>query len=308
MARKRMIDPSLWADDGFAELTPRQQLLYVGLFSNADDDGRIKAWPAAIALMLPAVYRRIDDDEIAADLDAVLACMGQTRRYEAGGRSYVAFLNYRRWQRIDKPSASTLPSPPASFDEPSSPPADDPSAQDANGRRTVADRSLNDPGPIPPNRKEEKRTEEKGGEQKADARPRAAAPPAASAPFALVEAMCAAQGEDVSVLSRRDIEKQCAAGKRLVEGGATPEDVRRMVGWLRSQSWVEGGVDLVLVEKQVGKWRLAGKPEAAKPRASPNGRRTAADRLDSDAAEFRRLLAAEQGGHENVIEARGTVR
>ncbi len=112
MARKRMIDPSIWTDEGMADLTPRQQLLYIGLFSNADDEGRMKASPAALRLTLPTLYSAVPTAEIAEDTAAVVGAMRRLIRYEVDGRTYIAFRNYRQWQRIDKPSASILPEPP----------------------------------------------------------------------------------------------------------------------------------------------------------------------------------------------------
>lgn len=90
-------------------------------------------------------------------------------------------------------------------------------------------------------------------------------------PFALLEALCDEQGQDTSVLSKHDRGKQLAVAKRLVAAGMTEADIRTMTRWLVSQSWITGGVDLFLVEKQQAKWQLAGKPKAgqANSRASP---------------------------------------
>ena len=112
MARKRVLDPSIWTDDGMAELTPRQQLLYIGLISNADDEGRQKASPVAIRLSLPTIYANVLDGEIDDDLSAVLRKMRQLVAYIADDRRYLVFVNYSKWQRIDRPSTSNLPAPP----------------------------------------------------------------------------------------------------------------------------------------------------------------------------------------------------
>lgn len=111
MARKRMIDPGIWQDEGMAALTPRQQLLYIGLFSNADDEGRLKGGAAGLRLMLPTLYAGVKDHQIEDDVNAVLAQMRQLTRYEVDGRQYLAFKNYRHWQSINRPSDSHLPSP-----------------------------------------------------------------------------------------------------------------------------------------------------------------------------------------------------
>ena len=43
MARKRMIDPNIWQSEDFAQLDPFQRLVFIGMFSNADDLGRGRA-------------------------------------------------------------------------------------------------------------------------------------------------------------------------------------------------------------------------------------------------------------------------
>lgn len=112
MARKRMLDPSIWTDEGMAELTPRQQLLYIGLLSNADDEGRIRGSASSIRLILPTVYAAVDLGEVCADLAQVLRAMRQLVTYEADGREYLAFRKYHHWQKIDRPYPSSLPPPP----------------------------------------------------------------------------------------------------------------------------------------------------------------------------------------------------
>lgn len=113
-----MIDPSLWTDEGMIALTVRQQMLYIGLFSNADDEGRLRGSPKAIRMMLPTVYARLKDEVIEVDLLAVLKEMRQLTRYEVDERQYLEFQNYAKWQKIDHPSKSSLPSKDG-FDEPS---------------------------------------------------------------------------------------------------------------------------------------------------------------------------------------------
>ena len=112
MARKRMIDPSIWTDEGMAALTPRQQLLYIGLVSNADDDGRLRGSAVAVGLMLPTVMGEATVAEVEADLRAVLGQMRKLCRYQHDGNTYLCFRNYARWQNINRPTTSRLPAPP----------------------------------------------------------------------------------------------------------------------------------------------------------------------------------------------------
>ncbi len=58
------------------------------------------------------------DEAIEADLVAVLKEMRQLTRYEVDDRQYLEFQNYAKWQKIDHPSKSSLPSK-EGFDEPS---------------------------------------------------------------------------------------------------------------------------------------------------------------------------------------------
>jgi len=117
-----MVDPSIWQDEGMAELTARQQLLYIGLFSNADDAGRMKGSPSALRLALPTLYAGQGLEEVADDLAAVCSTMTQIVVYTVDRRQYLAFKNYAMWQRIDRPSKSLLPPPPEVPDDSPTPP------------------------------------------------------------------------------------------------------------------------------------------------------------------------------------------
>lgn len=131
-----------------------------------------------------------------------------------------------------------------------------------------------------------------------EARPSPETPPPkpaeGPAPFALLEALCEEQGQDTSVLSKSERGKQLAVAKRLAESGMDEADVRRCTRWLLSQSWVTGGVDFFLVEKQRAKWQLSGRPETAtvNGRASP-GATTHMDRVRASHERLRRKAAGE---------------
>lgn len=81
-------------------------------------------------------------------------------------------------------------------------------------------------------------------------------------PYDLLETLCECIGSDPSVLSKSDKGKQLAAAKRLVEGGMTLPELRSLVEFLQSQTWLTGGIDMLVVEKQAGKWRMNGRPAA----------------------------------------------
>ena len=45
MARKRMIDPNIWQSEDFSKLSTLGKLVFIGLFSLADDEGRGRCNP-----------------------------------------------------------------------------------------------------------------------------------------------------------------------------------------------------------------------------------------------------------------------
>lgn len=52
MARRRMIVPEIWQSESFAQLSILAKLVFIGLFSNADDEGRGIANPVYIKSIL----------------------------------------------------------------------------------------------------------------------------------------------------------------------------------------------------------------------------------------------------------------
>lgn len=108
MARKRMIDPSIWINEGFGTLTNLAELVYIGLVSIADDEGRGKASPAYIkAVLFP--YK---DDLRIADIEKTLFEISSKMSvifYSCDGNKYYTLTSWEVWQKIDKPSQSKIP-------------------------------------------------------------------------------------------------------------------------------------------------------------------------------------------------------
>lgn len=109
MARRRMIDPNFWSSEDIAKLNYRQRLLVVGLFSNADDEGKGKANPAYIRSAV-FTYDDITLNEIAEDLKVISEFITIVF-YEVEGSSYYKFTSWKKWQRVDKPQKSLIPDP-----------------------------------------------------------------------------------------------------------------------------------------------------------------------------------------------------
>lgn len=109
MARRRMIDPGYWSSEHNIRLIFRQRLLFIGLISNADDEGRIKGNPNFIrAVVFP--YDDINQSTIEDDL-GLLAAEGLIIKYIHKDLDYIQIAKWDDYQRIDKPSPSKLPPP-----------------------------------------------------------------------------------------------------------------------------------------------------------------------------------------------------
>ena len=110
MARRRMIDPNFWQSEDVASLTIRQRLLLIGLFSNADDEGKLRGNPAFVrSTIFP--YDDIPVREVQDDLDAIEG-IGTILQYQVGGNKYIKLVNWKKFQRVDKPQKSMIPDPP----------------------------------------------------------------------------------------------------------------------------------------------------------------------------------------------------
>lgn len=112
MARKRMIDPSFWVDEKLGSLPPVVRLLFMGLISQADDDGRLNGHPSLVkSLIFP-----YDHDMQALDVDEWLALLAADERkvivrYEVDHQKYILITNFKKHQTINKPQKSKLPEP-----------------------------------------------------------------------------------------------------------------------------------------------------------------------------------------------------
>lgn len=108
MARKRMIDPSMWINEDFGTLSTLAKLVFIGLFSNADDEGRGKASPAYIK----AVLFPYNDDLRIADIEKTLLEISSKMSvifYSCDENKYYTLTSWDRWQKIDKPTNSQIP-------------------------------------------------------------------------------------------------------------------------------------------------------------------------------------------------------
>lgn len=110
MARKRMIDPSFWTDEKLGECSIQERLLFMGLISNADDEGYGRANPR----LLKSVIFPYDDSLRASDLEKWLSHLGGLNLivlYMVNEQTYYYLPKFLKHQIINKPTDSSIPKP-----------------------------------------------------------------------------------------------------------------------------------------------------------------------------------------------------
>lgn len=108
MSRIRTIKPEFFFDEDLAELSPLARLLFIGLWTQADREGRLEDRPKRLkAALLP--YDDCDVNSLLGDL----AKAGFIIRYEAEGAKYIQVPGFTKHQRPHvREAESTIPPPP----------------------------------------------------------------------------------------------------------------------------------------------------------------------------------------------------
>lgn len=109
--RIRTIKPEFWQSEKMAKASRQARMLFVGLWSMADDSGRTRAASRLLASTL-FPYDTDAPDLIDGWL-AELSAIGAIRLYVVDECHYLDIPKWRSHQKIDKPSPSKLPG----FDE-----------------------------------------------------------------------------------------------------------------------------------------------------------------------------------------------
>lgn len=131
MARIRSLKPEIWQDEALGRCPLEARLLFVGMITQADDEGRLRAAPA---LLRSAVFPY--DSVTPARVSEWLASLREASLvvvYEANGET---FCHLRGWknQKVDHPTPSKLPPPP------------EPNREDSRGFASVPGRLAPDQG------------------------------------------------------------------------------------------------------------------------------------------------------------------
>lgn len=109
MARKRMIDPNFWQSEDISKLSYFARLVFIGLFSNADDEGRGRAKAAYLKSMIfpydedIEIVKKVDEalDEIAKSVSIIF--------YKIDDSEYFQLTKWKNWQNVERPTKSKIP-------------------------------------------------------------------------------------------------------------------------------------------------------------------------------------------------------
>lgn len=100
MARIRSVHPGLFTDEAFVSVSPLARLLWIGIWTECDDQGAFEWKPVTLKMRLLPV----DHADVPALLEELEAA-DMVRRYGVGGRQYGAVRNFGRFQRPKKPNS-----------------------------------------------------------------------------------------------------------------------------------------------------------------------------------------------------------
>lgn len=110
MARKRTIDPAIWVDEAFTSLSLGARILYVGLVTQADDEGRLSGSALELKLRIfPAdgfELSKIEEWRSELNQSRLIRC------YTIGGKCYLTIIGWGKHQNVRWSSPSKIPAPP----------------------------------------------------------------------------------------------------------------------------------------------------------------------------------------------------
>lgn len=108
--RQRFIHPDIWKDPVFGRMQPLEQVLFIGLFSIADDEGRTNADPAYLRSELFA-YTDYNSKKVQAIRDSVVSKVRSVFLYRANDVDLIALLKWTEYQKPKYAKPSKLPPP-----------------------------------------------------------------------------------------------------------------------------------------------------------------------------------------------------
>lgn len=109
MPTRRMIEPAIWQSESMGRLTIRQRLMFIGMFSNADDQGRLRA---SAPVIRSAVFPY--DDISLAEVESDILAISNERcilLYDVNGSRFEQIVNWWKYQKHQWAYPSGIPKP-----------------------------------------------------------------------------------------------------------------------------------------------------------------------------------------------------
>jgi hypothetical protein len=114
--RIRSVYPDFWSDSITGTMRAEVALLYIGLWSVADDAGRMEWDPLRFAAVLDPYGAKFGKPAAMKAHLGQLVALGRLVRYEVAGRQYAFIPTFPTWQKPNRPTPTRLPVPPLSED------------------------------------------------------------------------------------------------------------------------------------------------------------------------------------------------
>lgn len=111
MSRIRTIKPEFFTSQAVGDLPFGARLLFIGLWTQADDEGRLVDSPAVLKGQLFPFDEEVSYHDVSAWLEMLVEA-GLIRQYEVDGKWYFLVLGFTEHQRINRPTPSKFPAPP----------------------------------------------------------------------------------------------------------------------------------------------------------------------------------------------------
>jgi hypothetical protein len=105
-----MITVDIWEDGFVGSLTFFERLLWIGLITLADDQGRTENDPLVISRKVFLRDKNITEEQVAEALRK-FEIAGKVVTYEAGGKNLLQIVNWWKHQAMQWPAASKYPAP-----------------------------------------------------------------------------------------------------------------------------------------------------------------------------------------------------
>lgn len=108
MRKIRTIKPEFWDDEILGQLSPLDRLLFLGMISLADDEGRMKGNPIWVRNQIFAYDETITVDKVTISINN-LHKIKRIRVYGSDTQTYIEVLNFNKHQYIKRPQKSIIP-------------------------------------------------------------------------------------------------------------------------------------------------------------------------------------------------------